>query len=200
MDANNTTETTPVDTVASDAKVDVKLADLIKNEVFAKELQSYVDSQTGKAVDAYKVKGFQSAVDKGIEEKLKAQQNKTPEQIAIQEAVAKTEALERKLAEKDRVENQFKQKELYRKDLTAKKIPEDFLDFAINDDPEVTKANVSKILGIFESFESQIKQSLLTENNIKVPNKTNGNGTKEPGPTATKEQWMDYYRTTKGEL
>lgn len=106
-----------------------KLADLIKDEGFAKQLQSYVDSEVGKGVTAFEKQGFAQKVEKEIEARMKARETKTPEQIKLDEMTAKLTEMQNKIAEKEIFEMRVKNKDIVRSEL--KDIPDELLEFLL---------------------------------------------------------------------
>lgn len=184
--------------VTEDNKVSINLEEALKDQNFSKQFQSYVDSQTSKAVEAFKQKGFVAAVEKEVETRLKAKETKTPEQIKFEEYEAKLADMQNKIAEKERLEMRIKNKESARTSFIEAKLPEGLLDFLVSEDAEKTKSNIEAATKMLEDFRTDVKKSIVSGNNIDVPGKTvPGLTDKEPGPNATKEEWKAYYKRTQ---
>jgi hypothetical protein len=194
---NLETITTPETVAETTPTVDFDA--LLKNPDFTKKLNSFVDSKTTQAIKTYKEQGFATAVEKEVDNRLKARETKTPEQIRLEETEAKLNVVLSNLAEKERTEMRLKNKDTARSLLTEAKVPDDILDFIVDADGEKTKDNVSKVLEIFTKFKTNIVQTEFSNNNITVPStKKVGNGNnKEPAENASKEEWMSYFRNTK---
>jgi hemerythrin superfamily protein len=182
-----------------DAK-DVEIGDvsnLMENEEFATQFQSAADSLVSKAVEAYKEKGFKSAVEKAVEDRLKAKETKTPEQLRIAELESTMEGLKTKAQEKELLEMKVKNSGTGRKALKDAELPDSLIDFLVSEDAAKTDDNVKKAVEILTSFKTDLTKKLLGENNTKVPGKVikdNNGSLKEPGKGATKEQWTAYYK------
>lgn len=175
----------------------VTLETVMKDEVIGKQLKSFVDSEIGKAVESYKKQGFQTAVEKATEERLKAMQTKTPEQIRFDEYEAKLAEMNNRLKEKDIFEMRNKNKETARSLFKEKNLPEGLLDFLVDPDEVKTKANLETAIKELEAFSTSLKQTVLKGNNIQVPSASasSGTGTKPPGEGATKEEWKAWYQS-----
>lgn len=183
---------------AESSTVEIKLEDALKNPDFAKQLKSYVDSASGKAVEAYKDKGFAAAVDKAVESRIKARETKTPEQIKFDEYESKLAEMQSKIAEKELSEMRGKNKDLARGKFKEAKLPDSLLDFFVSEDEEKTNKNLEKAMKALGDFRDEVKKGVLSGNNTVVPGKTvTTSGLKEPGPGATKQQWADYWKQAK---
>lgn len=169
--------------------------ELIKNPDFIKNLQPIIDSQVSKGVEAYKEKGFKSAVEKEVELRLKAQTTKTPEQLKFDEYESKLAEMQQKIQQKELAELKLKNRELARSEF--KDLPEDLLDFFVSEDTELTKKNAEKIKTVLENYKTEIKKQILAGNNITVPGHQAESNLKDPGPNGTKEQWKEYYKNKK---
>ena len=176
----------------------ITLDEARKNPEFEKQLASLVDSATTKAIATYKDKGFKSAVDEAVTARQKALETKTPDQIRIEEAEAKLEAMQATIADKERLEMRNSNKDVGRSAFKKAGLPDSLLDFFVTDNSESSKENIAKAIEALEGFKTTIKQELLGGNNITVPGKTKqtGDGTaKEPGPGATREQYMAWWKS-----
>lgn len=189
---------TTSENVAETTTPTIDFDSLLKNPDFTKKLNSFVDSKTTQAIKTYKEQGFASAVEKEVDNRLKARETKTPEQIRLEEAEAKLNKVLSDLAEKERSEMRLKNKDTARSLLTEAKVPDEILDFIVDFDGEKTKENVSKVLEIFTKFKTNIVQTEFSTNNTSVPptKKIVGNN-KEPAENASKEEWMAYFRNNK---
>lgn len=177
----------------------VTLDKLMENPDLQKQLQSFVDAQVGKAVEAYKQKGFQTAVEKEVEQRLKVKETKTPEQIRFEEYEAKLADMQNKMREKELTEMRLTNKEKARAKLLEAKLPEGLVDFIASEDSEKTEANIAAAVKVLEAYKTEITQSLLKGNNVQTPGRTAkpGETLAEPGPNASKEEWANYWKQVK---
>lgn len=173
---------------------EMSFEELMKNEDFAKQLRSFADSESSKAVDAFKEKGFKKAVEAGVAEALEAKEKKTPHQIEVEELNKRLNAVE--------TENQEKELKRLRSDnkvkainfLKDKSLPADLLDFLVSEESEKTDENINVFATMMENYGQAIKQGQLKENNTFVPSDPgNGDSLQEPGEDASKEEWKEYY-------
>lgn len=171
---------------------------LMKNEDFAKQIRSFADSESSKAVDAFKEKGFKKAVETGVSEALEAKEKKTPHQIEVEELNKRLNAVE--------TENQEKELKRLRSDnkvkainfLKEKTLPSDMLDFLVSEESEKTDENVNIFATMMEDYGQAIKQGQLKGNNTFVPSSPGNNDSlQEPGVDASKEEWKEYYAKQK---
>lgn len=151
---------------------EVTIDSLLSNEKTAKLVQSYADSISGKAVDSYRDKGFKTAVEKAVEDRIKALETKTPEQIKIDELASKLSAYEAKIQEKELFEMKTSNKEAARGKFKEAGLPDTLIDFFVDADSEKTNTNISKAIEALTGFKTSISQELLGSNNTQVPGKT----------------------------
>ena len=171
---------------------------ILADEKMGKMLTSHIDSQVGKAVEAYKEKGFASAVEKAVAERLKQQETKTPEQIKMDEMNAKLAAFEQQIRDKELNEMRLTNKSNASKKLTEAGLPLDLVDFIVSEDAEKTTANVDKVVNVLNKFMTETKQNVLKGNNVKSPGKTLITGDlQEPGENASKAEWAAYWKQLK---
>lgn len=171
------------------------VSDLLSNEDFAKEFNSTVDSKISKAVEAYKEKGFKSAVDLAVEERLKAKETKTPEQIKIEELETQLKGVTTKAQEKELLEMRMKNEKEARKQFKDAGLPDSLIGFFVSEDSEKTNTNVETAIKELSNFKTELTKGVLDSNNTKVPGKTVViDGLTEPGKGATQAEWKEYYK------
>lgn len=173
------------------------LNDLLSNEEFSKEFNSTVDSKISKAVDAFKEKGFKSAVEQEVETRLKNKDKKTPEQIQIEELQTQLKGVTTKAQEKELLEMRMKNEEMGRKTLKDSGLPDSLAKFFVNEDSEKSTENLKAAVEVLSDFKTNLTKGVLDKNNTKVPGNTiitPSGSLKEPGKGATKAEWLAYYK------
>jgi uncharacterized protein (DUF885 family) len=168
---------------------------LLQNPDVAKRIQSMIDAGVSKGVESYKEKGFTKAVEQEVEQRLKARETKTPEQIKFEEYEAKLAAMQDQLAQKERLEMRTKNKEAARAKIKEVGVPDDLLDFVVSEDSEKTNNNLEKYIASLSNFKNQIKQEILKGNNIKVPGANTETGAEPDLSKMTKDQVKAYLKS-----
>lgn len=194
MENTETVTPTTGDQVVENKGFD-SLEAIMADEKLGKLITSHTDSAIGKAIDAYKTKGFAEAVEKAVQDKLKQQATKTPEQIKMDEYEAKLNTMSEQIKTKELSEMRLTNRSKASKELSDAGLPLELADFLVSEDSEKTEANVKKAMDILTKFATDTKQNVLKGNNVKVPGKTTTSGKlQEPGENASKAEWMAYWK------
>jgi len=138
--------------------------DIKEDENLAKQLSSFKDSEISKAIEAYKEKGFAKAVEEEV--KKRSTQTKPEWQIEI-------ENLKAELTKKEKESLLAAQKARATKVASEKGLPLDILDKFIGETDEATDQELERLSKVFEDYQTKIKQDVIKNHNITVPN--NGN-------------------------
>ena len=166
----------------------------LKDEVFSKSLMKYVDSAVSKGVDTYKTGSFQEAVDKGVTDKIEASKHKTPEQLQMIEMQKTMDTMKNELVTERLAKTRSSNKNLALKGLSDKGLPAGLSDFIIADTEEDTLKRLDNMTSIINDYQQGIKSEKLKNNNITVPSDTDTpKSLKEPGASASKEDWKNYW-------
>lgn len=144
----------------------------IKNPEFEKAIRSYSDSYANKQVDAYKEKGFKTAVENEVAKRLEAKNHKEPWQIKLDEMELKQTELMSKLQDKELAEMRANNKANIANNIADYKLPSGLIDLLVSEETEKTEQNISLLKEAFENFGQSLKQDNIKGNNIKVPGKT----------------------------
>lgn len=133
---------------------------LSTNEGIKGYQQSLIDSAVSKGVASYET----NTLPKKIEEAIKNanNQNKTPEQIALEELQAKFEKLEK---EKNRAELMNK----YTKTLTEKGLDAELIDFIFDDTEEGFNTKLEKISNLIKATTDREVQAKINGSNYVPP-------------------------------
>lgn len=145
----------------------------LQNPDFEKKVRSYADSYANKQVDAYKEKGFKTAVENEVSKRLEAKNHKEPWQIKLEEMELKQSELMNKLQDKELAEMKANNKANIVPNIADYKLPTELIDLLVSEETEKTERNISMLKEAFDNYGQFLKQESIKGNNIKVPGKTN---------------------------
>lgn len=139
---------------------------------FNKKVRSYADSEGNKQVDAYKLKGFKTAVEDEVAKRLKAKSHKEPWEIRQEELEANQARLEDTIRQKDLDAMRANNKANVAPALADYKLPAELVDLLISEESEKTESNIKLLTDAIQNYGQMLKQDGIKGNNIRVPGKT----------------------------
>lgn len=169
------------------------LDDALKRFEGSKDYKSFVDRVQTKGIEAYMKNHGEELEQKAetlAEEKLKSMQEKDPKDLELEKLRKEFESERReRLTEKN--------KNTTLSLLQENKLPAGFADFIVTADDEKTKERFDSFSNLMSTVIEETQKQALSGVKTDVPNNTSMGANGEPGADATKEEWLEYYKSQK---
>jgi hypothetical protein len=179
-------------------------AKIIEEFLKSKDFIDIINGEKGKAVDNFQKEKLPTILESEFEKRTRLEEErnkKTPEQIALAEALKRIEKMELETAaekrEKLRLEN--KATAISRLSNKGLKIPENILDKFVSEEKDKTEEQLKSFEDFIDNYTAELKTEKIKSNNTFTPGgESTGGGTiPEPGEDATDEEFAAWYKANK---
>lgn len=175
--------------------------EIITEYLSSKDFVDRLNAEKGKAIENFQKEKLPTILETEFEKRMRLEEEKkkkTPEQIALEDALKRIEHMEAASAaekrEKMRIENKLiAQSELSSRNLN---IPEPILDKFISEEKEKTTEQIKLFTDFMDDYTTKMKSEKVKSNNTFVPgeNKTSGGDVQTPGDKASQAEWENYFK------
>ena len=169
---------------------------LFQEFLSSQKFKDILNAEKGKAVESFQKEKMPEMVQASVKAELENREKKTPEQLALEETQREIKQLKQEREQERKALLLDKNKGTVLSTLKEKNLTplQSLVDFVADSDDEATTTRLNTLV---ESVEKLLKQSnagSLGSGKSEIPSNTSEGGVNEPGPNASDQEWMDYYK------